>query len=103
MRVAILVEHRAAAYAQVGLQRAARVIKTRVDHLAIARTRADPDRFARLEHDHLATAGGHRPRDGESDHASANHHTFDSVHLTILGQPAELAQVLYCALLHDSP
>ena len=79
--LAEFVEHRAAAHAQLGLQRPARIVDARVNHLAVARTRADADPFARLQHDDFAAARRQRPRNGESDHARPNHHAFDLVHV----------------------
>jgi hypothetical protein len=52
-----------------------------VYHFAVARTRADADGFGRFEHDHLTSTRSQSARDGKTDDAGADHHTFDLIHV----------------------
>jgi hypothetical protein len=78
---AVVVQHLAATHAQRRLERTARIVDARVYHFAVAGTRADADGFRRFQHDHFTSASSQRTRDGKTDDTSADHHTFDLIHV----------------------
>jgi hypothetical protein len=52
-----------------------------MNDVAIARTRARAYRIERFEDDHLAAARSQCARHRKTDHAGADHYTFDLIHI----------------------
>ncbi|MDT4842829.1 hypothetical protein FQZ97_767440 [compost metagenome] len=71
-------------HTQRGLERTKRIVDTRMDHLAVARAGAGPDRGFTLEHHHLSTSQGksacHRQSYNASPDNEGIHVLHDSVH-----------------------
>jgi len=73
VRGAEIVEHAPPARAVIGAPRAGRIIKPRVDDLAVARGDAGADAGGRLRNHHVMSGDGGRARDRQPDHARSDH------------------------------
>jgi hypothetical protein len=73
VRGAEIVEHAPSARAVVRAPRPGRIIKTRVDDLAVARGDAGADAGGRLRNHHVMAGDGRRACDRQPDHARSDH------------------------------
>src|SRR5581483_5687647 len=77
---AVLVEEGLAFHAGARLQGSLRIVDAGMDDFRIARAGVGADGLLRLEDDDLAALQGKRTRDGQADHARAEHYRINAFH-----------------------
>jgi hypothetical protein len=90
VRGAKIVKHAPSARTVIRAPRAGRIIKPRVDDLAVAGRDASADAGGRLRHHHVMSGDGSHPRDRQPDHARSDHqhlHPPGPAHIST-GSPA---------------
>ena len=86
VRGAELVEHAPAAHAVDRAQRAGRIIQAAMDHFGVARRHAIGDAAGRLGHGHVVAGKRRGARDGQPDHAGADHQNLHCLPRVIPGR-----------------
>src|SRR5580658_6246959 len=72
--------------AMTGLQRSRRIIKSRVNHAAIARACAHADFWERFENEDVVPAGGKRASDCAADYTTADDYDVCLLHDSIIAE-----------------